>query len=102
MKAFLFAVLLSSAAISARAESILDKIGPGSAAGREAQACNALQIQTSGPAKAPFKRLGDLPPGFLQHAVLRTVEGCPVLEVVMHGQIYYAPSIPPVSVDLIL
>ena len=97
MKAFLFAMLLAGAAVPALAapDGLLHRPNDPD---RAAQACKALTaVRTSGPAAASFHRLGDLPPALHQHAVLRTVEGCPVLEVVMHGKVYYAPSIPTVK-----
>ena len=37
-------------------------------------------------------KLTELPPGLLEHAVWRTVAGCPVREVVYKGHAYYMCS----------
>ncbi len=58
-------------------------------------ACESLLSRTSTIGSIQLKRLGDLPPGRLEHAVLRTIGGCPVAEVVWQGQTYYVPSILP-------
>jgi hypothetical protein len=43
---------------------------------------NALITQTVAPAGSPpARKLGDLPPAHLMHAVLRRVDGCEVAEV---------------------
>ena len=61
----------------------------------QAQACDRISTQTVAPNGVPFRKLGDLPWGVLEHAVWRKVEGCPVREVVYKGQTYYVgPSIP--------
>jgi hypothetical protein len=36
-----------------------------------------------------IQKLGDLPPGVEEHAVLRMINGCPVREIVYAGQTYY-------------
>ena len=47
-------------------------------------------MKTAGPDHAPLKKLGDLPPGLLEHAVNRLVDGCPVREIVAGGgRTYY-------------
>jgi hypothetical protein len=51
--------------------------------------CDQTLAKTLGPDGLPLKKLGDLPRALEQHAVLRMVRGCPVLEVVYEGQIYY-------------
>jgi hypothetical protein len=38
---------------------------------------------------AQFKNLDELPWGLIEHAVLRSVDGCPVREVVYQGQTYW-------------
>lgn len=53
------------------------------------EACNKLAIQTVAPDGVPLRKLGDLPGAIMEHAVLRTVAGCPVAEVVYKGQTYY-------------
>jgi hypothetical protein len=52
-------------------------------------ACAKLLTQTTAPDGTPFKKLGELPPEVQEHAVWRTVEGCPVREVVWQGQTFY-------------
>lgn len=43
---------------------------------------NALIRQTAAPAGAPnARKLGDLPPAHLMHALLRRIDGCEVAEV---------------------
>jgi hypothetical protein len=42
-----------------------------------------------------FRRLDQLPWGVLEHAVWRTVGGCPVREIVFGGQTYYVASASP-------
>jgi hypothetical protein len=60
-----------------------------------ALACAALQHKVADLGLAQFKRLDQLPAALLEHAVLRTVEGCPVREVIVQGQVYYTqPSVP--------
>ena len=51
--------------------------------------CQKRAVQTAGPDHAPLKKLGDLPPGLLEHAVNCLVNGCPVREIVSGGQTYY-------------
>jgi hypothetical protein len=54
--------------------------------------CQKKAVPTSGPQHLTLeglKKLGDLPPGLLEHAVNRLVNGCPVREIVMGGQTYY-------------
>jgi hypothetical protein len=59
-----------------------------------AATCAKRAIQTLGRnGFAPITKLGDLPPGVLEHAVLRIVDGCPVREIVYAGQTYYYPDI---------
>ena len=91
MRAFLFALSLAAVAASAQAANPLMalSIDPH-------QSCKALAVKTADLSVAPMrlKKLSELPPGVLQHAVYRVVAGCPVMEVVLKGQVYYAPSIP--------
>jgi hypothetical protein len=54
--------------------------------------CQKKAIQTLGPrylTPEALKKLGDLPPGLLEHAVNRLVNGCPVREIVWGGGTYY-------------
>jgi hypothetical protein len=57
-----------------------------------AAACVRFAGKTAGPGGAPFKRLGDLPPAQLEHAVLRSIGGCPVREIVYPGGVRYVPD----------
>lgn len=59
-------------------------------------ACAKLLTQTAAPDGTPFRRLDQLPPKVEEHAVWRTVSGCPVREVVWEGQTYYVGSSNPV------
>jgi hypothetical protein len=59
-------------------------------------ACAKLLTQTTAPDGTPFKKLGELPDAVQEHAVWRTVGGCPVREVVWNGQTYYVGSSNPV------
>ena len=54
-----------------------------------AVACAKLLDKTVAPDGVPFRKLNELPPGLLEHAVLRSVNGCPVRELVYGGQAYY-------------
>lgn len=51
--------------------------------------CHQRTVQTLGPDHSALKKLGDLPPGLLEHAVNRLVNGCPVREIVYGGKTYY-------------
>lgn len=69
----------------------LEHLSPGS---REKLAyagvfCQKKAVQTAGPSHAPLKKLGDLPPALLEHAVNRLVNGCPVREIFGGGRTYY-------------
>jgi hypothetical protein len=57
------------------------------------QACRELPTHADQLGSVQLRRLDQLPWGHLEHAVFRTVFGCPVAEVVMDGQTYYVPSI---------
>ena len=57
------------------------------------KACAALAQLTVAPDGTPMLyKLTELPPGITEHAVWRTVEGCPVREVVYKGRAYYMGS----------
>jgi hypothetical protein len=58
-------------------------------------ACARLETQTVAPNGVPFRKLNELPRAAVEHAVWRTVEGCPVREVVWQGQTYYLASVNP-------
>jgi hypothetical protein len=64
--------------------------------GAETPACAKLLTQTAAPDGTPFKKLDELPEAVQEHAVWRTVGGCPVREVVWQGQTYYVGSSNPV------
>ena len=54
------------------------------------EACAKLAERTVAPDGTPLlRKLGDLPPGLVEHAVMRTVNGCPVREILFAGQTYY-------------
>ncbi|MGZ3275540.1 MAG: hypothetical protein ACXU82_20480 [Caulobacteraceae bacterium] len=58
--------------------------------------CSKLDTQTVAPdGVRMFKRLDQLPKGMLEHAVWRTVGGCPVREIVFEGRTYYVTSANP-------
>jgi hypothetical protein len=59
-------------------------------------ACAKLLTQTVAPDGTPFKKLDELPPEVQEHAVWRTVGGCPVREVVWGGQTYYVGGSNPI------
>jgi hypothetical protein len=60
------------------------------------KACARLATQTVAPDGVPLlKRLDQLPWAMLEHAVWRTVGGCPVREIVFGGQTYYMTSASP-------
>jgi hypothetical protein len=59
-------------------------------------ACARLETQTVAPDGVRiFKKLNELPWGVMEHAVWRTVSGCPVREIVFGGQTYYVASASP-------
>ena len=59
-------------------------------------ACAKLDQQTVAPDGVRiFKKLNELPWGVMEHAVWRTVGGCPVREIVFGGQTYYLASAAP-------
>jgi hypothetical protein len=58
------------------------------------QLCKKPMLKTLGPDGSTIKKLGDLPPGLEEHAVLRMVNGCPVREIVYAGQTYYLDASP--------
>ena len=113
MKAFLLTALIASAALPAFADSpqaaVIDKRGvvPPQLAGRSVTqvvpftpaTCSALMQTTRHIGGVPLMRLDELPPGLLEHAVLRTVGGCPVREVVWNGQTYYVAPTSPAVLD---
>jgi hypothetical protein len=55
----------------------------------EGKLCQRKTVQTLGPDHSTLKKLGELPPGLLEHAVNRIVDGCPVREIVSDGGTYY-------------
>ena len=57
--------------------------------------CVSGAVTTLGPNGAPIMKLNELPPGVLEHAVWRMVNGCPVREVLFAGQTYYIEGASP-------
>ncbi|MDB5459950.1 MAG: hypothetical protein JWO72_1691 [Caulobacteraceae bacterium] len=95
MRTLVFALLFAGAAASAEGTPVSpSQMQRDENAARASRACGALALRTAESHAVQLKRLGDLPPGFLQHAVLRVIDGCPVLEIRWQGQTYYAPSVP--------
>jgi hypothetical protein len=94
MKALLFAVLASSLAGGAMADAPIVRIYPNRTLGPDpTAACARLTTQTAAPDGVRFfKRLDQLPWGVLEHAVMRTVAGCPVREIVFEGQTWYVAT----------
>ena len=69
---------------------------PGAPAGVERavySACADLAAHADEFAPAQLRRLAELPPGIVTHAVYRVVRGCPVAEVLIKGQTFYVPSV---------
>jgi len=61
--------------------------------GEPPAACAKLDSQTVAPDGVRiFKKLNELPWGVMEHAVWRTVGGCPVREIVFGGETYYLAS----------
>ncbi len=54
--------------------------------------CRTLTQKTADSMGAKFKRLDELPWGLIEHAVLRSVGGCPVREVVYQGQTFWVEA----------
>lgn len=51
--------------------------------------CSEFAVKTAWSNDGKVTKLADLPPGLLEHAVLRTIHGCPVREIVSAGGTYY-------------
>jgi hypothetical protein len=62
---------------------------------RSQEACTRMIQQTADDGRAKLKRLDQLPWGLIEHAVLRSVGGCPVREVVYQGQTYWLQGTQP-------
>jgi hypothetical protein len=90
MKALLFALAASS--LTAGGFAPVDRhLGP-----PPGEACARLGQQAVAPDGVRiFKKLNELPWGVMEHAVWRTVGGCPVREIVFGGQTYYVASASP-------
>ena len=89
MKAVLLALLASSVAGGAMAARVgverRFQFSPTSS-----EACAQLFAQAVAPDGVRLlKKLDELPRGWLEHAVLRMVGGCPVREIRYEGQTYY-------------
>ena len=94
MKALLLALFASSITASGAmaAETQFDRGGRLRAAPGE-EACARLATQTVAPDGVRlFKRLDQLPWAVLEHAVWRSVAGCPVREIRYQGQTWYVTS----------
>lgn len=89
MIALLFAAAVAGSPATPRITTFVIK-------GDTTPACAKLLSQTTAPDGTPFKKLGELPPGVEEHAIWRTVAGCPVREIVWQGQTYYVGSNNPV------
>jgi hypothetical protein len=59
------------------------------------EACAHISQKTVDQHGAKLRRLDQLPWGLIEHAVLRSVGGCPVREVVYQGQVYWVPGTAP-------
>jgi hypothetical protein len=94
MRALLIALAASSLAGAAMADAPISRIHPNRTLGPDpTAACAKLTTQTVAPDGVKFfRRLDQLPWGVLEHAVLRTVAGCPVREIVYEGQTWYVAS----------
>ena len=66
---------------------------------RLGESCQTLAQKTADRFGARFKRLDQLPWGLVEHAVLRSVGGCPVREVVYQGQTYWIQPQPVVGLE---
>jgi hypothetical protein len=51
--------------------------------------CSEFAVKTAGPNGGKAQKLADLPPGLMEHAVLRSIHGCPVREIMFAGGTYY-------------
>lgn len=51
--------------------------------------CSDFQVKTAWSNGGKATKLADLPPGLMEHAVLRSIHGCPVREIVYAGGTYY-------------
>lgn len=61
-----------------------------------AAACAKFATQAVAPDGVRFfKKLNELPWGVIEHAVWRTVSGCPVREILYEGETWYLASNPP-------
>jgi hypothetical protein len=90
MPAFLLALTLASAPATPSFQTkILD--GPPKACVQHAEKA------TNGAGPPPYERLDTLPAGHAVLTVLRTEDGCPVLEVRYRGQSYFVQ--PPAQAD---
>ncbi len=54
-----------------------------------ARDCSEFAVKTAWSNGGQAKKLADLPPGLMEHAVLRSIHGCPVREIVFAGGTYY-------------
>jgi hypothetical protein len=54
-----------------------------------ARDCSQFAVKTAWSNGGKATKLADLPPGLLEHAVLRSIHGCPVREIMYAGGTYY-------------
>lgn len=72
---------------------------PGLDGARIPASCRVLTQKTADSRGAKFKRLDELPWGLIEHAVLRSVAGCPVREVIYQGQVYWVEPASPGRIE---
>ena len=95
MRAVVLALAVSSLAGSAMAVPEVMS-SPTPAVPQPPEACARLETLTAAPDGVPlFKRLDQLPEAVREHAVWRTVEGCPVREIRYQGRTWYVVSANP-------
>ena len=103
MRAVLIAATLAAIAAPAFAAADIHVTVTPTAPGVLGRAPTAMQCQVrvqkaTHDGSVQFKRLDELPWGLVEHAVLRSVGGCPVREVVYQGQVYWVePAVPGVT-----
>ncbi len=100
MTPLLFAVALAAAAAAPQPyrnlQPGLHELGSPVVSFDKPPACAKLDSQAVAPDGVRIlKRLDQLPWGLIEHAVWRTVAGCPVREIVFGGQTYYMTSANP-------
>lgn len=101
MRALLFAVAASAMASAVlAAPEVRPPARNAPLTDSERTACARLSNETVAPDGVKlFKKLNELPKGVLEHAVWRTVAGCPVREIRYQGETWYVTSNNPVLDD---